>query len=619
MIAHGISWTTFGVLYGSLAAAVVAIFLLRLARSGRAVSSTLIWRKVMGVVNSFWQELLSLLVQLALLLLVCLALVDPRPPADAVNRRWIAVLFDTSESMSARDGDASRLRHAERQAWQMIGSLSPVDRVMIVAAGSAVEALTPFTPNREELKKALADLRSGGGKSKWGDAIAYALAAFDYAGVGEKDEKWLIALTDRPDQIAWPEAPGVEKHTVAVGAPAANLAITAFAVRQTINLSSAYEALVEVQNFSEQPVHSELALFTPLQTLGVQALALKPGEHFSKTIGLPFGAAGKLTAVLRNTRFDDGAADALPSDDVAFAFLPPQHKVRVLLVSAKNVFLYNALALDPEIELLSIKPGDYTPATAASVDVAIFDKFTPPQPPACNAVYFAAKAGGPFAIKAAKQKPATTSWADGHPLLQHVAMQSLTILEANILAPRADDVTLMGHYDGALLLLRKDGDRLSLGFGFDLANTDLPVQAAFPILMHNIVHIFAARPEGEITTGYKIGEKVDLAATAGRQQLVLQDPLDQKIVVPVRAGLASFRPMTPGFYSYADAGATRVFAASLADPEESNLQTAPGESMPAFAKKSAEAATETYWPYFILAALALAFVDLALFFYGRLA
>ncbi len=619
MIAHGISWTAFGVLYGALAAAVVAIFLLRLARRGRAVSSTLIWRKVMGVVNSFWQELISLLVQLLLLLLVCLALVDPRPPSDSLNRRWIAVLFDTSESMSARDGDASRLRHAERQAWQMIDALSPIDRVMVVAAGSAVEALTPFTTSHEELKKALADLRSGGGKAKWNDAIGYALAAFDYAGVGAKDEKLLLAVTDRPDQIAWPAAPGVETHTVEVGAPAANLAITAFAVRQTINLSSAYEALVEVQNFSDKPARSELALFTPQQTLGVQALALKPGERFSKTLGLPFGASGKLTAVLRNTAFEDGAVDALPSDDMAFAFLPPQRKARALLVSARNAFLYNALSLDPEVELLSIKPGDYAPGMAANVDVAIFDNFAPPQPPACNAVYFGARAGGPFAIKAAKPKPATTSWAEGHPLLQHVAMQSLTILEANILAPRADDVTLMGHYDGALMLLRKDGARLLLGFGFDLANTDLPLQAAFPILMHNIVHIFAARPEGEVTTGYKIGEKVDLAVTAGRQQLVLQDPLEQKIAVPIRGGLATLRPMVPGFYSYADAGATRVFAVSLVDPEESNLQTAPGEKMPAFVKKSSTVAAEFYWPYFILAALALAFVDLALFFYGRLA
>ena len=38
MIPHGIGWTTFGVLYGALAAATIAVFLLRLARRGRAVA-----------------------------------------------------------------------------------------------------------------------------------------------------------------------------------------------------------------------------------------------------------------------------------------------------------------------------------------------------------------------------------------------------------------------------------------------------------------------------------------------------------------------------------------------------------------------------------------------------
>jgi hypothetical protein len=489
---------------------------------------------------------------------------------------------------------------------------------MILSAGPTVEALTPFTGNREELKRALAGLEAYGTRPKFAEAIAFALASFDYAGVGANDAKELIALSDRPDQVVWPDAPGVERRAVAVGATAANLAITAFAVRQTMNLSSAYDALVEVANFGPSPARSELLVFTPEHSLGSQALALAPGERFSKVIGLPFGANGKLTALLRNTTFADGSHDALPTDDAAFAFLPPQRKARTLLVTAKNVFLYNALALDPEVELSAVKPGEYQPGLAAGADVAFFDGFAPPQPPPCNAVYFAPK-GGPFTVKEVKQKPTATGWADGHPLLQHVTMDALTIESAEVFKPQPQDIALMGHYDGALMLLRQEGGRFLLGIGFDLAKTDFPLQAAFPILMHNIVHIFAGRSEGETPTGHQVGEKVDLALSAPRAQVTVQDPLDKKLAIPARAGRASMRPRIPGFYTYADGDALRVFAASLTDADESNLTGAPGEAMPAFPEIKENPTAEVWWPYFVLAALILAAADLALFFYGRLA
>jgi hypothetical protein len=616
MIANGISWITFGWLYGALAAAVIALFLWRFRRRGRAVSSTLIWQKVMGVTQSFWQELFGLILQLVLFLLVCLALVDPRPAAEKIERRWVAFVFDASESMAAREGEASRLRLAERQAWQLISDLAPVDRVMLIAAGSAVEALTPFTANRDELKKTLGAMHAGGVRPRLNEAVAYAVSAFDYAKVGPRDVKHLVVLTDRAEQVTWPELTGFEKHVAVVGRPASNLAIVAFAVRPTMNLTASYDALVEVANFSDQPVRAEVAIFTPDQTLALEPLALPAGGRYTKVVALPFGMAGKVTALLRKTAFAGGAADALPSDDAAFAFVPPQRQARVLLVADSNVFLNNALALNPEIELRSIKPGEYSPALAAGVDVVFFDRVTPAPPPT-NAVYFSAK-GGPFAVKETKKAPTMTSWADGHPLLQHVTMDNLTIEEAAILQVQSQDVVLMGHYDGALMLLRPNGDRFLLGVGFDLAKTDLPLQAAFPILMHNIANVFAGRGEGEIRTSYRLGEKVELGVTSGRPQLTLQDPLENKLTLPVRGGLAVYRPLVPGFHAYADGEALRVFAASLTDSDESNLSVTPGEAVPSFPTTASAVHAEVYWPYFVLAAMLLAVFDMVMFFYGRL-
>jgi von Willebrand factor type A domain len=617
MIANGISWGTFAALYGALVVAVVAIFLLRIARRGRAVSSTLIWQKVVGAKRTLWQEIVSLLVQLLMLLFVCLALVDPRPATDDLSRRWVALIVDSSESMAAREGDASRVRQAGRHAWQTLEQFAETDRVMIVTAGPTVRALTPFTGNQEEIKKALAELTGEGVRPRFDEAFSYVLAAFDYAGVGELDEKHIIVVTDRPGQVELPTPEGYQTHLVVVGQAAPNLAITSFAVRKTMNLSASYDLMVEVTNFSEQNVQGELAIFTEKQTLGVQTLALGPDESFTKVLGLPFEATGKLTALLRKTAFADGARDALPTDDAAFAFVPPVRKSQVLLVTSKNVFLYNALALNPEISLASATPGQYTHAMSVGADVVVFDGFVPPQPPAASAVYFAPK-GGPFVVKGEKKDPAMTAWADGHPLLRHVTMDQLTIETAEILQPQAKDVVLMGHYEDALMLLREADGRFLLGIGFDLAKTDFPLQSAFPIFMHNVVHVFSRKPEGEIKTSYQIGEQVELAVTEGRERVVVQTPLDKKEAAPVRAGQAVYRPATPGFYRYADADAVRVFAVSLTDAAESNLQTPSATAMPAFAKRAGAVTAEIWWPWLVLLAMLLAALDMVLFFHGRL-
>lgn len=618
MIANGISWGTFAALYGALAAAVVIIFLLRIARRGRAVSSTLIWQKVVGSTRSLWQEIISLFVQLVLILLVCLALVDPRPPSEDISRRYVAVIFDTSESMTARQGDASRLRQAERAMWQSLANLGETDRVMIIAAGATVEARTPFTGNTQEIKDALGELTAAGVRPRLDEAIAYALAAFDYAGVDDQDTRHLVVVTDRPETVTLPELDNLTTHLVSAGEPASNLAITSFSVRKTLNLSASYDLMVEVRNYGDAAAVVDLAVFTETQTLGVEKLALEPGGAYTKVLGLPFGATGKLTALLRNTTFAGGAPDALPTDDAAFAFVPPVRKSRVVLVTQKNVFLYNSLALNPEIDLTSLKPSEYTHAMSVGADVVVLDGFSPPQLPACSAIYFAPP-GNPFVVGAKKDKPATTSWADGHPLLRHVTMDQLHIESARVLKPQAKDVVLMGHYDDALMLLREVEGRFFLGIAFNLTATDFPLQSAFPIFMHNVVYVFSRKPEGVIATGYQIGDKVELAVTPGRERVVVQTPLDKKEAAPVRAGQAVYRPLTPGFYRYADADAVRVFAASLTDANESDLAVTAAAAAPTFAKIPDAVTAEIWWTWLILAAILLAALDVVLFFYGRLA
>src|SRR3990172_7603499 len=88
--------------------AVVAMYLLKLRREERTVSSTLLWQRLVADVeaNAPWQRLRrSLLFILQLLLVIILVLLAARPFVErpAGLARDIVLVMDTSASMGAKD------------------------------------------------------------------------------------------------------------------------------------------------------------------------------------------------------------------------------------------------------------------------------------------------------------------------------------------------------------------------------------------------------------------------------------------------------------------------------------------------------------------------------------
>ncbi|MCZ7582091.1 MAG: VWA domain-containing protein [Deltaproteobacteria bacterium] len=225
MIPNGISWSAFAALYGALAAVIAVVFLLRFARRGRAVSSTLIWQKVLGARQSFWKEVLSFLMQLILVGLLALALVDPRPKDDERGDRYVAVVIDASESMNAEEGGATRLALAVRGARELLDTLAPRDRAMIVKASATADALTPFTASRSERRRALENLRAFGAEPALDEAVALAVGAVRSLNRRDNDEAYVVVFTDRPDRVKSGETERIDVRAVAVGETRPNLAV----------------------------------------------------------------------------------------------------------------------------------------------------------------------------------------------------------------------------------------------------------------------------------------------------------------------------------------------------------------------------------------------------------
>src|SRR5919108_782587 len=119
---------------------IVAMYLLKLRREERTVSSTFLWRRMVRDVeaNAPWQKLrrnLLLLLQLLLLLLLALALARPFFRTTGIAGRNLIVIVDRSASMQAVDSAPDRLKAAKQQAINLIDQLPDGGRATVIAPG----------------------------------------------------------------------------------------------------------------------------------------------------------------------------------------------------------------------------------------------------------------------------------------------------------------------------------------------------------------------------------------------------------------------------------------------------------------------------------------------------
>ncbi|MDP8257198.1 MAG: VWA domain-containing protein [Candidatus Alcyoniella australis] len=617
MIFAGISLAQFAALFGGGSAFIVLVYLLRFRRRGKLISSDLIWRRVLIRQRTILNELLSILVQILLLLLICLALLDPRTEVEQVRPRLIVIGIDTSLSMAAREPGGARIDLARRQARELLDNLGPNDEALLLAAGDRVSALTGFSSRRSVLDAALKSIQPAGVDGDLRQVLEYARDAFAFRAPPENAQRLVVIFSDRPAPKLEDDEPTLQ--WVRIGSSLPNLAITAFDVRQTFNQAPGNEVFVRVVNFSDTAANATLNVYTPDKLVGREALALQPGGEFHKVYFLPIEVSGRLVAGLNDAQLESGA-DALVLDDMAYAVLPGAEPVDVLLVTRENRYVRSALEINPLVRLRNVSPEGFTASQARGADVVILDRVSAGEVPAHTVEIFP-PTGGAFDAAQPVEQPVLTSWDGEHPLLRYVTLGDLEIGEARPLQARPGDKSLIDTFEGSLLLVRRDGRFNRVALGFDLTRSDLPLRVAFPVFMHNMVWWLGGMEASQLPSRTPVGQSATIATSGDLEQLTLVGPSDREYVAAGGAGRVSFMPPLPGFYSYdLGEGAPRWCAASLINPRESDLSVA------ADADGAIELAAavqipqqRVFWPWLALMALLLAAGDWVLFHGGRLA
>jgi hypothetical protein len=485
---------------------IVAFYMLRLRRRDIPVGSTFLWEQLIRDVeaNAPWQRLRFswlLLIQLLIALIVVIAAVRPFTTVESDLAANVVLIVDTSAGMASRDEEEDRIGLARERARAVVERLPVGGRVTVVSAADTAEVLVSETDDRAAALDAIDRIGPTELPGDLTDALALssALAARDA-------ESSVVIVTDAAGDRVPEVGVGAPVLVEQVGSTDANQAIAALSALRRSG-GAQLDLFVAVSNPSDADATRRLEVMADGELVDARELTIPAGQRAEVLITTVPAATRTVEAHLAGT-------DALAADDRAFAVVPADSRTRALLVGDGNAYLENALALLPRLELFAVGEEGYADALeAAEADgmpygLFVFDGVVPEASVPGPAIYIDPPDDGPFGAVAGRiEGPILDRTDPDEPLLRFVDLASVHVGRARDVELAAGMRAAVTTTAGAPLVAVGEVERQRIGLlAFALAESDLPLQVAFPLLMSNMVESLLPAGEGILPSSTALGE-----------------------------------------------------------------------------------------------------------------
>ncbi len=563
----------------------------------------MLWQKLLRdrEANAPWQKLrrnLLLFLQLLILLALVLALARPFFPISSVISGSTVVLLDGSASMQAIDTVPNRFEQVKVEVNGLINDLGGDNQMTLIHVGHTPTVLAAATNDKTVLRRALAEAQPTTATPNWDAALALAAGAAQ----GFRDGR-VVIVSDGGLPADLPPLPTAPVY-LPVGESRENLAISALATRGT---ESGPQLFASVVNHGVMDQEALLSLRLDGTLYDSRRINIPAGSTANLTWDLPDG-----TATIE-AHLSEHENDHLPLDDVAFAVHEGGVTNRALLVTEGNLFLEQVFSVLPGIDAFKASPE--SDLTQEEFDLYIFDGVPLPEAlPAADMLVINPPAGEVAASRADELLNVTGIFSNtvairlaDSPLLQFVDWRDVHVREAKqIDAPWAQ--TLVEAEGGPLILTgERNGQRIAI-LTFDLRDSDLPLQIAFPVLMANITSWLSPGKIFDSTSGLRPGDPVSITPASATTAVLVEKPDGSVWTTDVGEDAVIF-PETHqlGLYhvSLRDNEGTQAagsFAVNLFSPVESMI--APAETLH-IGQISAETEAEgavgqfEFWPWLL--------------------
>ncbi len=550
-------------LFGLLAIPVIALYLLRMRRRERRVSSVFLWREILRDLeaNTPWQKLrpnLLLLLQLLVLALLVFSLARPVFYRDSDVRGDLILILDASAGMQAQDIAPTRFGAAQEKARELIDSLPGGHVASVILMGDTPELLIAQSPEKDRLRQAIEAAGPRAGGADFDAALSMAASLVQSGSDAE-----VVVLSDGnvaglpPDNL-----PFSLRHEL-IGSDAANLTVGAFSIRRTVN---GLEGLARVTGYGPVTGPASLELYIDRALYDVRELDVSAGEdNLARWSSLP-------EAALYEVRLVPG--DVFPLDDRAWVAGGSGTGARALLVTEGNRFLEKALSLVPGLEVTLAAPESFT--GQGDYDIRIFDGILPETLPE-GAVFVLDPPAGFVAWASSAPGPVDGLQQVDSDLLRYVDISDILIREVAPVQPPPEAQVLLESVQGCLAAVWEEPHRRIAAIAFDLHDSDLPLQPAFPILVQNLAGWL--HPGLGASLEARPGDIVDVPVSPGATEARVTIPSGEQLQIappfPPRPMLVDEIGAYELSQSLPEGELISYFAVNLFRPDESDLAPVP--------------------------------------------
>ncbi|MGV3486443.1 MAG: vWA domain-containing protein [Planctomycetaceae bacterium] len=490
-----------------IAIPIVLLYILRTRLRKKSVATLLFWDQLFDEKRqrSLWQRLrhwISLLLQLAFLLLVTAALIDPLWKGQRENAREVVIVLDNSASMRAGQPDGeNRFEQAKKLALELVATLRDGDEAALVTAGSSVRVAAGMTDFPPAIRDAIHALELTDGPTKIIEAVETARRL-----TRSETRRDLVVLSDFCFDNAAKLEDDKDVRLMPVGESQDNIGITSLAVRRSLVDPIGFAALIGSQNFGKHAIECRLSVNLGDELVDVFPLKLAAGQAWTKSI---VGASAE-GGVLRVTL---GIQDALPTDNQAIAVLPPRPKIPVVLVTQEpSLYLESVMRAIPQVELsLATVPPKQSPEHGFVVLHRVVPR---PLPTGRVLAIDPREDGDAWALGDEISQAIVAKQDSDSPLMPHVRLINVILPNARALEMKKPATPLLVDANGKTVMASiVDGDNRLVVLSANLDSSDLPLRIAFPVMMTNAVNWFLGR-NGEIQPAMQTGQRSDIELPA---------------------------------------------------------------------------------------------------------
>ncbi len=614
----------------------IILYFLKLKREERIFPTTMLWHRTIEDlrVNTPFQRLknnLLLFLQLLLLLLLIASLTRPFWSEEWIPGKHIIVLLDQSASMGTQEADGqTRLDKAKVLIGKIIGDLSEQDRMMLAGFHSRVQILAPFTEMKPLLKEALSKATVTHNTTNLEEALklAHAMAAkLSSAKIYVVTDGAISNINEVMQALyaGFEQKQGmVQPEFFLIGTASSNVAILNLQVKPRFDQTC--QVFARLQNTGNDPVKGiiELSCAGKLLSEENKLLEFNPKDvHGVLWDHIPMQES-RLELRFQATQ----GQDCLETDNIAYYSLGSLEKFQVGL-ALQNPFLLKVFQAQ-DIEICKIADTDFAkPQGIFNYDLVVVDHTieNATQPPG-NYIFFNSiptlpkleKAGDLVSKARAGQKLLIGDQHDVHPMLRFVDLRKLNIAKAMKLTLPPETISLLEAEDQPIIALLTQSESTYLIIGFDLWQSDWPLQLSFPIFISNALEWFQQqRPSYNKTTGQPL--KLQLPREITKVQFLQPTNMENEVLIEpgqdIVLGTADF----VGFYEVkAQPNFTRSIAVNLFSLEESTITPAQevhiGKSN--VAQNTPKLMNQELWSLFVLVALAVMLLEWYVYHRGSL-